>query len=378
MRIVVRRLRLFCVLGLAVAAGCSGTGGRQEALGAATEFVDAAAATGLVGAVDEPVRHGPWWEVTVTFEEREAIVLFIDPQEYRVEHVERGLDDVVTPDEFLANPFGLPRWRLGEPVPGLDPRPFRPDIFSGEGEYGFHLHSSIEFSPDGRELYFTDQTVPVVLGTSKSIWVMRWDGNQWESPTKATFSSDYSDDGAWISPDGRRLYFQSERPQAPGADPAPGFWWVERDDGGWSEPRLLVTAADVVPWYVSAAFPGSSGAEDVYRAEFREGHYGPLAHMGSEINSDMEDYAACVAPDESFMILYRFDPDRKDESGLYVSFRDGQGGWAQAVQLGRGTKLGAAFDASLSPDGEYLFFLRRGDGIYWVDAGILEAYGPDT
>jgi hypothetical protein len=78
------------------------------------------------------------------------------------------------------------------------------------------------------------------------------------------------------------------------------------------------------------------------------------------------------------VILYRYDSDRKDEPRPYVSFRDGPCGWAQTVQLGQGTKRGAAFDASLSPDGEYLFFLSRGDGIYWVDAGILEAYGPDT
>lgn len=394
MRIVVRGLGLSCLLAAVVAAGCGGGGGRQRALDAAGEFVDVTSAIGLIGSVGEAVRHGPWWEVTVNFEERQPVVLFVDPEEFRVEHVERGFEDVVAPDEFLAQPFGMEQWQLGQSLPGLEPEVFRPDIFSVEGEYGFHLHGSLVFSPDGREVWFTDQAVPVVLGRSKSIWMMRWSKGGWESPEKATFSGDFSDDGVWMSPDGRRIYFQSERPPVEGADPTLGFWRVERSEAGWSEPRLLLTGADVIggsgeflplramttdegPWYVSAAFPGSLGAEDVYRAEYEDEHYGALVHLGGEVNSDMEDYAACVAPDESFLILYRFDPDRKEASGLYASFRDESGGWTDAVQLGQGTKLGTAFDASLSPDGEVLFFLSRGDGIYWVDADVLEEHRPN-
>jgi hypothetical protein len=352
-------------------------------------------ALGLAGSVGEAVRHGPWWEVTVNLEEREPVVLFVDPEEYRIEHVERGFEDVVARDEFLAQPFGMKQWQLGQPLPGFEPEAFRPDIFSVEAEYGFHLHGSLVFGPDSSEIWFTDQVVPVVLGRSKSIWTMRWSEGDWGSPERAAFSGDFSGDGVWMSPDGQRIYFQSERPLVEGADPTLGFWRVERSGDGWLEPQLLLTAADVMgasgeflplramtadegPWYVSAAFPGSLGAEDIYRAEYEEEHYGALVRLGGEINSDMEDYAVCVAPNESFLILYRFDPDRKETSGLYASFRDECGSWTDAVQIGQGTKLGAAFDASLSPDGEYLFFLSRGDGIYWVDAGILEAHGPGT
>lgn len=393
MRIVVRWLGLSCVLAVVVAAGCSGGGGQQQALDAAGEFVAATSAIGLIGSVGEAVRHGPWWEVTVDFKEMDPVVLFIDPEEYGVEYVERGPDDAVTRDEFLAQPFGMEHWQLGQSLPGSEPVPFRPDIFSAEAEHGFHLHSSLVFGPDGRDAWFTDQTVPVVLGRSKSIWTMRWSDGGWGSPERATFSGDFSDDGVWMSRDGQRICFRSERPPVEGAVPAFGFWRVERTEDGWSEPRLLLTAADVMdasgeflplyamtvdegPWYVSAAFPGSLGAEDVYRAEYDGEHYGALVHLGGEINSDMEDYAVCVAPDESFLILYRFDPDRKEAAGLYASFRDASGGWTDAVQLGQGTKLATAFDASLSPNGEVLFFLVRGDGIYWVDADILERYRP--
>jgi len=372
-----------------LAAGCTSGGGQQGALGAASDFVTTMEAHDLVGKIGSAVRHGPWWEVTIGVEGRDDVVLFIDPETYAVVHVERWPEDVVSPGEFLSYPEGRPAWMLGQTPPDVEPVAFRPDIFSVEGEYGFHLHSSLYFSAEGLEIHFTNQTVPVVLGRSKSIWVMRWDGGGWSSPSEASFAGEYSDDGIWLSPDGSRLCFRSERPHTEGEEPALGFWRVQREGGGWSEPDLLLTVGDVVgpsgeflpltsmtfddgPWYVSAAFPGSEGAEDIYRAEYQGAHYGPLVHLGPEVNSEVDDYAVCVAPDESFLLIYRFNSRNTDEAGLYVSFLEGGDGWSEARGLGTGTKLDDAFDASLSPDGKYIFFLGRGDGIYWVDAAILD------
>jgi len=381
------------VLGLGVllllVAGCRSGGGQQEALDAASDFVTVMGTYDLTGEVGSAVRHGPWWEVTIEIDGGDDVVLFIDPETYSVEHVERGPEDVVSPDEFLSYPKGRPIWMLGQTPPGVEPEAVSLDTFSVEGEHGFHLHSSLYFSGEGLEIFFTNQTVPVVLGRSKSIWVMRWDGEAWSSPSEAGFTSDYSDDGIWLSPDGSRLCFRSERPHAEGEEPAQGFWRVQREEGTWSEPDLLLTAGDVMgpsgeflpltsmtfddgPWYISAAFPGSEGAEDIYRAEYQGEHYGPLVHLGPEVNSEMEDYAVCIARDESFLLIYRFDSRNPDEAGLFVSFQEGDGGWSEANRLETGTMLDHAFDASLSPDGRYIFFLARGDGIYWVDAAILD------
>jgi hypothetical protein len=388
MRSSLRVLGVGSLLLLLVAA-CGNGGRQQEALDAASDFVATMATYDLAGEIGRAVRHGPWWEVSVAIEGQDDVVLFIDPESYTVEHVERAPEDVVSPDEFLSYSEGRPAWMLGQTPPGVEPEAFRPDIFSVAGEHAFHLHSSLYFSSDGLEIYFTNQTVPVVLGRSKSIWVMRWDGEAWSNPSRAGFASEYNDDSIWLSPDGSRLYFRSERPHAEGEEPALGFWRMQREGGGWSEPELLLTAGDVMSqsgeflpltsmsfddghWYVSAAFPGSDGAEDIYRTEFQGNHYGPLVHLEPEVNSEMEDYAVCVAPDESFLLIYRFDSRKTDEAGLYVSFRERGDGWGEARGLGTGTKLDDAFDASLSPDGEYLFLLVRGDGIYWVDAAILD------
>ena len=41
---------------------------------------------------------------------------------------------------------------LGQKPPGMTPEVFAPGIIS---KAGFHLHSSLAFSQDGREVYFT-------------------------------------------------------------------------------------------------------------------------------------------------------------------------------------------------------------------------------
>ena len=141
-----RKERLALLLAMAAVlgtTGCSGTGGEQRALDAATAFVDSAASVGLTGSVGTAERHGPWWEVTVWFEERDAVVLFVDPEEYSVEYVERAPDEVVTPAEFFARPVGMEPWQLGQSLPGSEPEAFRPDIFSSDAQFGFHLHSSL-------------------------------------------------------------------------------------------------------------------------------------------------------------------------------------------------------------------------------------------
>ena len=70
MRRAMRAMGWLSIVALIVAAGCSGTGSEQQALDAARGFVDdATTAAGLTGLIGEAARHGPWWEVTVAFEE---------------------------------------------------------------------------------------------------------------------------------------------------------------------------------------------------------------------------------------------------------------------------------------------------------------------
>jgi 7,8-dihydropterin-6-yl-methyl-4-(beta-D-ribofuranosyl)aminobenzene 5'-phosphate synthase len=75
-----------------------------------------------------------------------------------------------------------------------------------------------------------------------------------------------------------------------------------------------------------------------------------------------------IAPDEKFIV---FD----DNNGLYVSFREGDGSWGQAVSLGEILGERITTIPSVSPDGKYLFYASH-DDLHWVSARILEKLRP--
>lgn len=85
---------------------------------------------------------------------------------------------------------------LGQTPPGSSPEIFAPGIISSEARE----HSSLTFSPDGTEIYFTRQTD----GLNNILFLERR-GGKWSEPRPAPFNSDYLDSGTTFSPDGKEL-----------------------------------------------------------------------------------------------------------------------------------------------------------------------------
>jgi hypothetical protein len=61
------------------------------------------------------------------------------------------------------------------------------------------------------------------------------------------------------------------------------------------------------------------------------------------VNTPVTEQIGVVAPDESFVVFYRFNGANPDETGLYLSFRAQDGSW------GRGTTMGEALNAPPKP-----------------------------
>jgi hypothetical protein len=264
--------------------------------------------------------------------------------------------------------FGLPR-------PELTPEPFLSDILSDDELKDHHLHSSVYALPGGQELYFTYQSI---ASSQLTIWYIAQEDGAWSSPRVAPFSGTYDDNCAAFSVDGQRFYFRSNRPLSGAGEPEEmsGIWFVERTSAGWSGPRYVGSPADLDrdegTLYFGAILEGGQGGYDVYRLRFEGGRYGTPKNLGEPVNSALSEYAVLTAPDERFLILYRFDQADKAASGLYASFHLSDDTWTEPVYLDDRLGLDFGFDASLSPDGKALFLLDRGTGMYWVDAGVLE------
>jgi Tol biopolymer transport system component len=213
--------------------------------------------------------------------------------------------------------------------------------------------------------------------------VCRLGKDGWTAPEEAAFTK--GPEGSWahephITPDGRKLYFGSERPR-PGKTKAEyGLWVVERTEGGgWSEPAYFGSGM-----YVSVARNGDlymtdvdnltgSGKAGVVRRWTGTG-YAPPQRLGGAVNSPEIADHSFIAPDESYILFDSTRPGGQSGGGdLYVCFRKPDGSWSEAMNLGDTVNAPGswAMCPSVSPDGRYIFYTAYSD-IYWVSAGLLE------
>ena len=273
---------------------------------------------------------------------------------------------------------------LGQQPPGNKPETFAPALFSVWGDRGFHLNSSLHFSPDGTELYFTNQTLPVVRGRSCSVWFMRQLDSQWAEPRVASFSSDYSERITHCASDGSRLYFVSTRPvDGRGAPKDSDIWYAMRKDD-WAQPYRVDYPINTVnnetggifgndgAIFFSSDRPGGQGGFDIYHTRYIKGQFAEPTNLGGSVNTVADEYVVCVSPDLIFLILFREGMANPADAGLYITYRDTDGSWTKAKSMGDHINGRGAADASISPDGRYLFVLSRGDGIYWLKRDLVE------
>lgn len=272
---------------------------------------------------------------------------------------------------------------FGQALPGETPEPFKPELFSTQGRFAYYLHSSLFFTPDGRRVYFTNQSLPVNVGYDQTILFMENEDGTWKSPQIAPFSGEYSDQVFMISADGNRIYFTSTRPLS-GNDKAVEtrhMWQVEKKDSEWLAPRHVASPIDLRndegDFYVSADLPGGLGKTDIYRLHYQDTHYSMPENIGRPVNTEFEDEICCIPRDGSYIIYYHFSQEHKSSIGLYLSFHQGNTAWSDPIHLSKKWNLSFGFAATLSPDEKVLFLLDRGDGIYWVNAQAIEKFRED-
>jgi hypothetical protein len=278
-------------------------------------------------------------------------------------------------------PAVFPEFRgpwLGQPEPGDTPERFALGIVSG---HWFNSeHSPAAFSPDGTEVYWTRAfRGPVPFSKLK-------DG-RWTAPERAPFVSEYGDGEPIFSPDGQRLYFLSQRPLEPGAEPGKeNIWYVEREGNVWSEPHAvdavvnefrqhwLFSITETGTLYFSSIREDGYGRHDIFRSSQVNGVFQTPENLGPIINSDETDFTPFVAPDESYLIFASSGHGLEMGTGFHflISYRQPDGGWRTPIALDHIT---APVEQPLCPlvtaDGRFLFFIGSGD-IWWTRADFIE------
>lgn len=239
---------------------------------------------------------------------------------------------------------------------------------------------------DGRLLVFTrhrpDWSRHTLMATTLR------DG-RWTTPVPLPFSGHDNDREPALAPDGRTLWFSSDRP-VPGMAPTlrggQQIWRVERRaDGTWGEPRhvpapINVGASDMGPsltrdgtLYFTSRRAGSLGRGDIHVAspDGAGGFHAPR-NLGAPINSAQSEPNVFVSADGTLMLFAATDrPGGLGSDDIYVS-RLIAGRWTAPRLVGPPvSSFEADYGPALSADGRYLYFTshRRGTGdLYRVDA----------
>ena len=157
-----------------------------------------------------------------------------------------------------------------------------PTLF-GEGVISTgDMELNAAFTPDGRTIYFTKRTPRYQL------WVIMFShfrGGRWSAPQVASSSGQYGDFDPFISPDGSKLFFSSNRPVNGRAKQDFDIWMVEREKDTWGSPINLgapINAAGQEYYpsvtndgtlYFSSTREGGWGSGDIYRSRFSNGKY---------------------------------------------------------------------------------------------------------
>ena len=242
-----------------------------------------------------------------------------------------------------------------------EPTVFAAGVISA-GEFDSHP----AFTPDGDTLYFVRSTPNFNFWT---ILVSRFEKGRWSTPEVARFSGQFSDADPFITADGARCYFISNRPVAGKSKPDLDIWVMDKTAAGWSEPKNMGAPINSSgsEWYPTVAANGTmyfgsdreggKGRTDIYRSRLVDGKHAEPENLGDSINTQFNEFEPLIAPDESFVIFMA--GGRADSRGgfdLYISYnRDGA--WTKPANLGdKINSSGNEYSPTISRDGKYFFW----------------------
>jgi len=215
------------------------------------------------------------------------------------------------------------------------------------------------FAPNGKTVYFVQGTIcwTIVFSTESK--------GKWLRPRVASFSGRWKDSDPFISPDGKRLFFISNRPLKNSAkgEVLKNFhiWYVDRLNGDkWGPPHHIDSPVNIdginnfspsisksgTLYFSSINRDGHQG-EACYYAEWNHDHYEKprlLLLNGNNSTSDLY-----VAPDESYLIFL-------SGNNIYITYHQDHK-WSAAEKLAPQVNSGDPNSSpSISLDDKILYY----------------------
>jgi len=255
---------------------------------------------------------------------------------------------------------------LGQKPPGMTPEIFVPGIISQEEFIEFKG----AFSPDGQEYYFYRHSLPDIIPT---LYFTKVENGVWMEPTQLQIARGARTSHPCVSHNNQWLFFtwtfgRDQNQQS-------GYYVSTRADTVWSVPQyagkgMYLTSDNSSQLYTTESVWGNQPKHYLSKVTFNNGLFTHYERLTIHPHYENQTHP-CIALDGSYIIF-----DINVENGsLFVSFKDNNGNWGEAIDLTRHGFKPDTRGAYISPDGKYLFFSYNGD-IWWVDIKVIENLRP--
>ncbi len=174
----------------------------------------------------------------------------------------------------------------------------------------------------------------------------------WSKPELLAFNDANRYLEPFLSDDGARLYFVSDRPSSEKKTAEKNFdiWYVEREvvnSNQWSNPinlgkpvnsdnnEFYPTLSANGNLYFTMDVPNSGRKDDIYFSKWNGKKHETPVLLNDSINSTGYEFNAFISRDESFLLYTKYNAENGFGSGdLYIARKDQKGNWTKAENLG--------------------------------------------
>jgi hypothetical protein len=187
----------------------------------------------------------------------------------------------------------------------------------------------ITFSPDGNKMLWGG--IDWIEGKAdQDIWQSDRVNGRWTKPERVSFDTDSNDFDPCFSPDGKGVYFFSNRPGGFGGD---DIYFVRYNSKTNTYSKAVnagsaintkqnewapIMDAKVGYLIFSSGGHNSRSGQDLFKAKILASGYGKPQNMGATVNSTDDDFDAALLPGNILIFTSAKGPDKKAD--LYAAF----------------------------------------------------------